>query len=157
MYGPRYAKVDPADYKRLRKHEWYTKRGFKSFYAHTLQRDIKTGKIKHEYMHQMLLEAPEGMIIDHINHEGMDNRKSNLRAATYSQNRCNSKKWSGVYSSKYKGVSWHKGSRKWTAQIGFQKKRVHLGYFGSEVEAAKAYDRAAKKHHGEFACLNFPD
>ena len=157
MSQPRYARVDPADYKRLRNYEWYTKRGLKSFHAHTFARDSKTGKTKRKYMHRMLHETPEGMMIDHINHDGMDNRRANLRAATRSQNLYNRKKWSGTYSSKFKGVTWHKGKRKWQARIGFQNKRVHLGFFTDEIEAAKAYDRAAKKYHGEFAYLNFTD
>jgi len=59
--------------------------------------------------------------------------------------------------SKYKGVHWHKLHKKWAARITFERKQIHLGYFLSEIEAAKAYDRAAIKYHGEFAYLNFPD
>ena len=56
----------------------------------------------------------------------------------------------------YKGVHWHKCHRKWLARITFEKRTIHLGYFPSEIEAAKAYDRGAKKYHGQFANLNFP-
>ena len=59
--------------------------------------------------------------------------------------------------SKYKGVHWHKNHRKWLARITFEKNTIHLGYFRNEIEAAKAYDEAAKKYHGEFASLNFPE
>jgi len=157
MAQPRYAKVDPADYERLRKYEWLTKKGKNSFYA---RRRVPTGKSKKEklvYMHQMVVKVPKGMVIDHINQDGMDNRSGNLRPATHSQNLCNRKKRSGATQSKYKGIYWRKKVRKWQASIKCNKKRIELGYFRDEIEAAKAYDRAAKKYHGEFACLNFPD
>ena len=157
MVGPKCAKVNPADYKRLRNYEWLANKSRNSFYARVIQTDSKTGKTRIKYMHQTVLEAPEGMVVDHINHDGMDNRRANLRAATYSQNVCNRKKQSGVYSSEFKGVTWYKEKRKWVARIGFRNNRKFLGYFTDEIEAAKAYDRAAKKYHGEFACLNFPE
>jgi len=97
------------------------------------------------------------MVVDHINHDGMDNRSANLRAATHSQNMCHRKKHSAATYSKYKGVHWHKNHKKWLARITFEKKTIHLGYFRSETEAARAYDRAAMKYHGEFASLNFPE
>ena len=108
-------------------------------------------------MHHMVIKIPDGMVIDHINHDGMDNRSNNLRAATYSQNLYNRKKRSGATYSKYKGTHWHKIHKKWAARITFEKKTIELGYYLSEIEVAKAYDRAAKKYHAEFACLNFPD
>jgi leucyl-tRNA synthetase len=149
--------VDPADYKRLRRYEWISKKGKNSFYS--LRHAHSNNKKKETliYMHQEIIEVPHGMVIDHINHDGMDNRKANLRAATYSQNLCHRKKRSGAMYSKYKGVHWDKSRRKWVARIGFEKREIHLGYFRSEIEAAKAYDRAARKYHGEFACLNFPE
>jgi len=157
MAQPKYTKVDQADYKRLRGYEWFAKKGRNTFYA---RGRVAGGKGKKEaliYMHQEIIEVPKGMVIDHINHDGMDNRRANLRAATHSQNMCHRKKRSGATHSKYKGVCWKKENRKWVAIIGFEKKRIHLGYFRSEIEAARAYDRAAMKYHGEFASLNFPE
>ena len=157
MSQPKYAKVDPGDYERLRKYEWLARKGINSFYA---RRRVPTGKAKKEklvYMHQMVIEVPEGMVIDHVNQDGMDNRSGNLRPATHSQNLYNRKKRSGATQSKYKGIYWRKKVRKWQASIKCNKKRIELGYFRDEIEAAKAYDRAAKKYHGDFACLNFPD
>jgi len=154
---PRYAKGDPGDYERLRKYEWLSRKGINSFYA---RRRVPTGKARKEklvYMHQMVVKVPDGMVIDHINRDGMDNRSDNLRAATYSQNLYNRKKRSGTTQSKYKGIYWRKKVRKWQASIKCNKKRIELGYFRDEIEAAKAYDRGAMKYHGEFACLNFPD
>ena len=106
-------------------------------------------------MHQKIIEVPQGMVVDHINHDGMDNRGANLRAATYSENMYHRKKRSGAKQSKYKGIYWRKKNRKWQALITFERKRINLGYFRDEIEAAKAYDRAAKKYHGQFASLNF--
>jgi hypothetical protein len=103
------------------------------------------------------MEVPDGKVADHINHDGMDNRSSNLRAATHSENMCHRKKSSRATHSKYKGIYWHKNIRKWQVEIKFNKKRIHLGCFRNEIEAARAYDNAARKYHAEFACLNFPD
>jgi len=156
MVQPRYAKVDPSDYKRLRKHKFIARKGTNCFYAQMLEPNVITSK-KVLHMHQIILEVPEGMVVDHINIDGMDNRSANLRAATRAQNSRNRKKFPRPCSSKYKGVSWHKNVLKWQAEVMFEKKRIYLGYFKNEIDAAKAYDEAAKKYHGEFACLNFPE
>jgi hypothetical protein len=156
MAQPRYAKVDPADYKRLRKYKFFARKSRNCFYAQMLEPNAITEKNTLQ-MHQMILEVPEGMVVDHINNDGMDNRSANLRPATPAQNSYNRKKLSKQCNSKYKGVCWYKGYLKWQARITFEKKRIHLGYFKNEIDAAKAYDEAAKKYHGEFACLNFPE
>jgi len=156
MAQPRYAIVDPADYKRFKGYEWIARKGTSCFYAQMLEPNVITSK-KVLQMHQMILEAPKGMVVDHINIDGMDNRSANLRAATRAQNSRNRKKFSTPCSSKYKGVSWHKSSLKWQTRIIFEKRTIHLGTFKNEIDAAKAYDEAAKKYHGEFACLNFPE
>ena len=157
MTQPKYAKVDPGDYERLRKYEWLAFKGKNYFYA---RRRVPTGKAKKQtlvYMHRMVIKVPEGMVVDHINHDAMDNRSTNLRAATKAQNLCNRKKFPNSTSSKYKGVSWVKRHRKWQAGITLKNKKIFLGNFRDEIEAARAYDRAAMKYHGEFACLNFPN
>jgi len=157
MAQPRYAKVDPADYKRLRKYEWVAeKKGTNSFYARRRAPGGKGKKWKLISLHQEIIKAPPGMVIDHINHDGMDNRRANLRAATHSQNLYNRKKRSGATQSKYKGIYWRKKTGRWEVRIMFEKKAIHLGRFRSEIDAARAYDRGAMKYHGEFACLNFP-
>jgi hypothetical protein len=149
--------VDPADYYRLRKYEWAAQTIGKSCYARRYTAGGKRSRGSLVYLHQEIIKVPDGMVADHINHDGMDNRSANLRAATRAQNMRNRKKYARTCSSRYKGVHWYKQYSKWTAKIRFDNKRIFLGYFEDEVEAARAYDRAAMKYHGEFASLNFPD
>jgi hypothetical protein len=98
----------------------------------------------------------KSILIDHINHNGLDNRKANLRLATPAQNSRN-RRPVGRGSSQYKGVSYRKTDGVFIADIRAGRKRIYLGCFKREIEAAKAYDTAAKKYHGEFASLNFKD
>jgi hypothetical protein len=107
-------------------------------------------------LHQVLMGFP-GCQVDHINHDTLDNRRSaNLRLATASQNQGNRKLQVGC-ASQYKGVCWHKNHNKWMSRITINKKVIYLGYFQDEIEAAKAYDEAAKIYFGEFALMNFPE
>ena len=106
-------------------------------------------------MHRQVLNNPDSDFIDHINHNGQDNRKANLRPATRAQNNYNRKKYDNNSYSKYKGVSFKQKNQIWTAQIGLNNKMLFLGYFKKEIDAAKAYDAAARKYHKEFAVTNF--
>jgi hypothetical protein len=96
------------------------------------------------------------MCVDHINNNSLDNRKANLRLATPAQNARNRRKMATKTSSKYKGVSYHSGQKKWCAAIRVDGQYKYFGLFKNEIDAAKAYDKAARKHHKEFAVLNFP-
>lgn len=107
-------------------------------------------------MHRQIMQLhnDNDMVCDHINGNGLDNRKANLRQATYAQNSWNRGKNRVPSYSKYKGVSLHGTDRKWQAQICVHGKRIYLGRFNSELEAAMAYDAAAVKYHGRYANVN---
>jgi hypothetical protein len=110
-------------------------------------------------MHRVILKASERTEVDHINGNKLDNRRENLRVATKSQNLGNQKIRS-TNTSGFKGVNWKqwrkiRSSGAWTARISVGSKRIHLGYFSTAEEAARAYDSAAQQYFGEFAKLNF--
>lgn len=112
-------------------------------------------------MHRFILDAPKGMQVDHINGDGLDNRRSNIRLATISQNLANQPSrlvWAGrPTNSVFKGVTRLEGRvRPWRATISVNRKQHFLGYYALAEEAARAYDAAAAHHYGEFAQLNFP-
>lgn len=111
------------------------------------------GRMRRVYMHRLIAEAKQGEQVDHINADGLDNRRCNLRLATQSQNNANSAPWKAPASG-YRGV--YKERRRWAAAISVCGQMVRLGSFLCPIEAARAYDAAAKSHYGEFARLNFP-
>lgn len=148
------ALVDKSDYEMLAKHKWqlFTK----GYAARTGCTGRKNGNHKHFSirMHRAIMNAPAGVQVDHINGNKLDNRKTNLRFCTQSnQNQMNV----GLRKdnkSGYKGVCWDDGMKKYKAQIQNNRVRKILGYFHNKHEAAVAYNRAAKELFGEFAWLN---
>lgn len=150
-----FAIVDSEDYEKLIQWSWCL--GGKKADAYCAQRGVRrNGNTTSVYMHRQIMCAKDGEEIDHINHNGLDNRKCNLRKCTRSQNSYNQAHKKG-YTSKYKGIHWKVNRGKWIAQIKKDGVKVHLGSFDDEIEAAKTYDAKAKELFGEFACLNFPE
>ncbi len=147
------ALVDDEDFEDLAQYRWNVAKRKKALYV-VRHSQLDTGKRTMLYMHRQLLEAPKGLECDHINGNGLDNRRANLRLCTHAQNQYNRKSRGG--SSRYKGVFLFKAPNTWQAFIDASHKRSHLGYFRNEIEAALAYDAAARELHGEFAWLNFP-
>ena len=147
--------VDDDDYERLSQHKWYVEiRGTKTKPAIYAARSIYVEKKKKNiYMHRVILGTPKGVLTDHKNHNGLDNRKENLRCCTRHQNTMNRR----MHGNKngYKGV--FKASKHgYRAAIGVNGKTKYIGMYRSARLAAEAYDQIASKEFGEFAKLNFP-
>jgi len=141
-----FALVDDADYEQLSKFKWYARKTLNSWYAarSSYPRNKRCGII---YMHSEIAGFAN---VDHRDRNGLNNQRSNLRRATRSDQMANSKKRSV---SIYRGVS--KTRSRWFARIHRNGKATFLGVFDTPEKAARAYDEAAKKTHGQFANLNF--
>lgn len=150
-----FAICDWSDWPTVRSHRWNLSTRTKSpFYAIT---NIRTETHRTTTtMHQMILPCPAGSMPDHINGNGLDNRRQNLRVATKQQNafnqRLNSRNNSG-----FRGVCWDRQHGAWRATIRIKQKRIHLGRFAEKIDAARAYNVAAKEMIGEFAKINDVD
>jgi hypothetical protein len=146
-----FALVDDEDFELVSGYKWraHWEADTKSFYAVTNIRkpDGKRTTLK---MHRLIMNAQKGQEVDHIHHLTLDNRKSELRLCTPSQNRRNTGKRENNTSG-FKGVSWHKQHQKWQGQIKLNGKKKHLGLFPTPELAHAAYCDAAALHHGEFA------
>lgn len=143
----KYALVDDEDYELLNRFKWHYANGY-------ARRNWWYGGKSHMVrMHHFVLPLRDGLMCDHINGNGIDNRKCNLRLVTKSQNMMNRGKQKNNTSG-YMGVSLHRTTKKYRAFIKKDRKQIHLGLFETLREAAYAYNEAAKKYHGEFALLN---
>ena len=106
-------------------------------------------------MHRLILDPPPGLFVDHIDGDGLNNRRANLRAVNRIQNSANVHARRAA--SGYLGVYWNAPSASWQAQIKSAERRITIGYFADPKAAALARDQAARLIHGEFANLNFPE
>jgi hypothetical protein len=123
-------------------------------------RGVRVGprEIRLKSLHRVIMKAKKGKLIDHRNGNSLDARRANLRRATNSQNSYNRQKTKTKNAtSKYRGVIRFRRTGRWLARIKYRGKSKHLGYYENESDAARAYDKAAKKYYKDFARLNFPE
>ena len=146
--------IDAVDLDFVNSFRWYARSegsGSGRFYA------LRNLNKKTLLLHRVLLQATDGQYVDHINHDTLDNRRSNIRICTAQENAFNRQKQPGCKLSQYKGVQYvprlH-NTNPWKAVINLNGKSTHLGCFPTELEAAQAYNQAALQLHKEFACLN---
>lgn len=147
-----FAIVDDEDFEYLNQWKWLSSRGYARRSVH-IKMDGKKQICRHIHMHRLIVNAPEGKEVDHIDGNPLNNQKSNLRVCTREENgknrRLNKNNTSG-----FKGAIWVDtpgNQKKWKSQIVVNKKAICLGYFSTNEEAGNAYLNASKKYFGEFA------
>ena len=133
--------VDDNDFEELNKHKWFARKDYNTFYV--LRQSSTKGGIKRRtlLMHRIIMNCPEKLQIDHIDGDGLNNQKANLRVVTTRQNKQN------IHiktASKYPGVSWHKTGKTWQANIRIGNRKRYLGMFEKEEDAYAAYLVAEK-------------
>jgi|HubBroStandDraft_2_1064218.scaffolds.fasta_scaffold00039_36 hypothetical protein len=159
----KFALVDADRFAELNEFTWFAAKATKSGELYACRGIVENGRsLRTQSLHRQVLDITDpGIHVDHKNGKTLDCRRNNLRVATRSGNGANRRKFrthkGQKWSSKYKGVTFRptEGNR-WLAMIRFNDVRHRIGLFDDEIDAAKAYDAAARNNFGEFACLNFP-
>lgn len=149
----KFAIVDNDDYEWLNNFKWYPDKSPSGKVYVVRNSKNESGKHKKIRMHQEIMGTPKGMETDHIDGNGLNNQRKNLRICTKSQNQHNRNKYK-CNTSGYKGVSWHKGKEKWSAQIRINGILVYLGDYIAKEAAYEAYCKACIKYHKEFNNIN---
>lgn len=153
-YPNMFTVVDDEDFDKLKVFKWTARARFNTFYAVRRRHKRELPGSRLIYLHREVMAAEVGIPVDHIDGDGMNNTRSNLRTCTIQQNGQNSRKTKKPKSSKFKGVNFHKRDRVYRARITVCGRKTELGTFRNEIDAAKAYNQAATEHFGEFARLN---
>jgi hypothetical protein len=144
--------VDDEDFEYLNQWKWYANNLGGKFYA------VRSLRINKKYagcllMHRVIMNSIKGLVVDHVNGLTLDNRKVNLRNCTHADNIKN-QKLSISNKTGFRGVSWHKNNKVFESRIRSNNISYHLGSFNNAIDAAKIYNEAAIKYHGEFANIN---
>lgn len=148
-----YAIVDDEDFEKLNHHKWCATKKGNTYYVRRGGNPRKG--IKQIMMHREIMDNPMGLEIDHIDGNGLNNQRSNLRICTHRQNLWNSRPYNKNTSSTLKGVHWCKARKRWIARVCINGKSTYIGSFLSEDEAGIARDRVARDLCGDFARTNF--
>lgn len=151
----KYAIVDDADYEWLNQWKWYARKSGRNWYVNRMTPRKNNGR-EMVFMHRVILDAPENKVVDHKNKNGLDNRRENLRLCSPGQNIRNSRTPRGSTTG-YKGVTKRSGRKKFEVYINIGGRQKYIGCHDDPSEAARMYDRAARKYFGEFAGTNFND
>jgi len=144
--------IDDCDYVLLVSNKWHKLTVGNCNYAATYI-VLPDGSRKQELMHRIILKPFKGWEVDHIDGNGLNNQRGNLRICKHRNNQMNRRKHI-IGTSQYKGVSWDKDKQRWRASISVNGKRRRLGSYKKEKDAASAYNKAAKLIYGEYANLN---
>lgn len=147
------ALVDDADYETMSQHKWQVCVGQRGNVYAVRSITVSPGKQRTVYMHQRIMRPEPGYFVDHIDGNGLNNQRGNLRVCTHKQN-CANRRPSHGKSSLFKGVSWVTRKQVWRAHIYVDGTTRWLGDYHSETDAARAYNRAATELYGEFALPN---
>jgi hypothetical protein len=147
-YGDKKVLIDDEDWEKVSKYKWHlSKQSQGLLYAQTFI--YKNGKKIPLKLHRLIMNCPKNKEIDHIDGNGLNNQKSNLRICTHAENMKNSKKRKDN-SSGFKGIHFIKQNKRWQARIQVNRKRMPLGCYKTPELAYQAYCKASKKYHGEF-------
>jgi hypothetical protein len=133
--------VDDADFDWLSQWKWHAFRGSRNATFYAVRTEKTAGKKRTVWMHREIAGTPAGMVTDHIDGNGLNNQRANLRAVSHTQNMVNNSRHV-IGSSRYRGVSWHKRQRVWIAQITVSRKNIYIGKFSTEEAAHAAYVEA---------------
>jgi len=145
--------VDDEDFEMVNQFKWGWYNNSRTGYA-SRHLPLGNGKRTKQSIHRLLMNPKKREEVDHINGDGLDNRRSNLRVCTRAENACNRIQVQKNNTSGYRGVKWASDRNKWCVQIGTKGKKISIGYFKDKIQAALAYNQAALKYHGKHANIN---
>lgn len=156
-HGDTYFFIDGEDFEKIKNFNWNLNGSSKSNVSYVRAHWVKNNKKCSILLHRLITDCPADMIVDHKDHNPLNNCRDNLRICTRSNNGMNMIKPAYAITSSYKGVFYNKRIKRYIAQIGHRSSESYIGCFKTELAAAKAYNIKARELFGEFALLNDVD